>query len=152
MSTSTDRIEKQTLLRAPRSRVWQALTDTQQFGAWFGARLDNGFAVGRRVTGSITIPNYEHVKFDVVVERMDAERTFAYRWHPYAVKPDTDYSPEPMTLVEFTLEDTPDGATRLTVVESGFDQLPPGRRDEAFRMNSGGWEGQLRNVQRHAEG
>jgi uncharacterized protein YndB with AHSA1/START domain len=85
---------------------------------------------------------------EVVVERMVPERLFSYRWHPFAVDKTTDYSHEPPTLVEFRLEDAP-GGTRLTVVESGFDRLPPERRDEAFRMNEGGWAEQMTNIERH---
>jgi uncharacterized protein YndB with AHSA1/START domain len=149
--TSTDRIEKQVLLRAPRSRVWRALTDAEQFGTWFRAKLETGFAVGQRAVGKITYPGYEHLSFEAVVERMEAEHLFAFRWHPYAIDPKVDYSNEPMTLVEFRLEEV-EGGTLLTVVESGFDRLPAARRDEAFRMNNQGWMGQTENIRRHVEG
>ena len=149
--TQTDRIEKTTLLRAPLARVWRALTRAEEFGTWFRVRLDGPFAVGRRLTGKVTYPGYEHVTFEVQVERMDAERLFSFRWHPHPVDPEVDYSVEPTTLVEFHLAEEA-GGTRLTVVESGFDRLPIGRRDEAFRMNSGGWEEQLGNVARHVGG
>ena len=150
-TTSSDRIEKQILLRAPKSRVWRALTDADEFGAWFLVKLEQGFAVGRRVTGKITYPGYEHMTFEVTVERMDAERLFALRWHPYAVDPTVDYSKEPTTLIEFRLEEAADG-TLLTVVESGFDGIPAERRAEAYRMNAQGWAEQLENIQRHVEG
>jgi uncharacterized protein YndB with AHSA1/START domain len=146
--TDTDRIEKTLVLRAPRARVWRALTDAEQFGTWFRAKLETGFAVGKPATGRITYPGYEHLKFEVHVERMDAEQLFSFRWHPYAVDPAVDYAGEPWTLVEFRLEEVPEG-TRLTVVESGFDKLPKQRRDEAFRMNSQGWEEQMQNIRRH---
>jgi len=146
--TSTDRIEKTIELRAPVARVWRALTDAREFGAWFRVELEDGFAVGATVRGRITYPGYEHLRMEVRVERMDRERLFAFRWHPAAVDPGVDYTAEPTTLVEFRLEPTTDG-TRLTVVESGFDRLPAGRRDEAFRMNEGGWAEQMRNIERH---
>ena len=151
MSSTTDRIEKQVMLRAPKSRVWRALTNADEFGAWFRVKLSSGFAVGKTVTGRVTYPGYEHVTFSVNVERMDAERLFSLRWHPAAVDPKVDYSKEPTTLVEFRLEEVKDG-TMLTVVESGFDRIPAGRRDEAFRMNSEGWAIQMENIQRHVEG
>jgi uncharacterized protein YndB with AHSA1/START domain len=150
-ATSPDRIEKQILLRAPRARVWRALTDAGEFGSWFGVQFPGGFAVGKSVTGRITSAGYEHLTMEVMVERMDAERLFSFRWHPHAVDPKADYSTEPTTLVEFRLEDAP-GGTLLTVTESGFDRLPPGRRDEAFRMNSEGWATELENIQRHVAG
>ena len=150
-TTSSDRIEKQILLRTSKSRVWRALTNAKEFGTWFRVKLDGDFAVGKRVAGQITYPGYEHLNMEVTVERMDDERLFSFRWHPYAVDPTVDYSTEPTTLVEFRLEEAP-GGTRLTVVESGFDRLPAGRRDEAFRMNSEGWAIQMENVQRHVAG
>jgi len=149
--SDTDRIEKTIVLRAPRTRVWRALTDAEQFGSWFRAKLETPFAVGKRATGRITHPGFEHLKFEVDVERMDAEQLFSFRWHPYAIDSKVDYSKEPSTLVEFRLEEVAEG-TRLTVVESGFDRLPPERRDEAFRMNSAGWAEQMENVRRHVAG
>ena len=149
--TSTDRIEKQIVLRAPKSRVWRALTDAREFGTWFRVKLEGQFAVGQRIRGKITYPGYEHVTMDVTVERMDQERLFSFRWHPGAVDPKVDYSSEPATLVEFRLEEA-EGGTRLTVVESGFDKLPPERRTVAFRQNEQGWAIQMENIKRHVDG
>jgi uncharacterized protein YndB with AHSA1/START domain len=149
--TQTDRIERSIQLRAPRSRVWRALTQAEEFGTWFRVKLDGPFAVGQRVTGRVTYPGYEHVTFEMTIERMDPEQLFSLRWHPAAVDPEVDYNKEPTTLVEFRLADAP-GGTALTVVESGFDKLPPTRRDEAFRMNSGGWEIQMQNIEQHVSG
>ena len=59
-----------------------------------------------------------------------------------------DYSAEPTTLVEFRLEQSA-GGTLLTMVESGFDQIPLHRRAEAFRMNDGGWTAQMTNIDQH---
>jgi len=146
--TSTDRIEKQILLKAPRSRVWRAITDSREFGSWFGVSLEGSFVVGQTVKGRITAPGYSHLTVSVLVERMEAERLFAYRWHPYAIDPKVDYSSEPLTLVEFRLEEER-GGTRLHIVESGFDSVPANRRAEAFRMNEGGWQEQLDNVRKH---
>ncbi len=147
---STDRIEKQVLLRSPVSRVWRALTDAAEFGSWFRVKLETGFAVGKTATGNITHPGYEHLRFEALVERMDTERLFSFRWHPYAVEPKVDYSKEPTTLVEFRLEEKK-GGTLLTVVESGFDRIPVERRALAFRMNAGGWTAQVENIRRHVE-
>ena len=149
MNTSTDRIERSILLKAPRARVWRALTQAEEFGAWFGVRLQGKtFAAGTRVRANITHPGYEHVLFDIHVERMEPQRLFSWRWHPAPIEKDRDYSAEPTTLVVFELEDAP-GGTLLRVVESGFDQVPPARRLEAFRLNSGGWEAQMENIEKH---
>jgi uncharacterized protein YndB with AHSA1/START domain len=146
--TSTDRIEKQVFLKAPRSRVWRAVVDADEFGAWFGVRLQGAFAEGVTIRGQITYPGYEHVTMEMRVERIEPERYFAYRWHPYAIDPAVDYSSEPTTLVEFTLEEA-EGGTRLTILESGYDRVPLARRAEAFRMNEQGWSEQTRNIERH---
>ncbi|ODA68166.1 hypothetical protein A7A08_01337 [Methyloligella halotolerans] len=146
----SDRIEKSIEIEAPVSRVWEALTDHEKFGAWFKVRLDGPFVPGEVSTGNITYPGYEHLRWESVVTAMEPERYFAMTWHPYAIDPDRDYSAETPTLIEFTLEPT-DGGTRLKVVESGFDELPPERRDEAFRMNEGGWAQQVENVKAYVE-
>lgn len=148
--TASDRIVKTIDIRAAPARVWRALTDFREFGRWFRVSLESPFVPGRTTRGRITAPGYEHLVMEVVVQAMEAERLFSFHWHPYAVDPEADYSKEPPTLVEFRLEKTASG-TRLTVTESGFDRLPAGRRDEAFRMNSGGWEQQVRNIRDHAE-
>jgi uncharacterized protein YndB with AHSA1/START domain len=148
---NTDRIEKQIVLRAPVSRVWRALTDATEFGTWFRVKLNGDFAVGQPIAGHVTYAGYEHLKFEVTVERMDPERLFSFRWHPYAIDEKVDYAKEPTTLVEFRLDAVSEG-TRLTVVESGFDRIPVKRRAEAYRMNEGGWAEQMENVKRHVEG
>ena len=146
--TTTDRIEKTITLRAPRSRVWRALTVAEEFGEWFRVKLEGPFVEGATVRGRITHPGYEHLTMEIMVERVDPERYFAYRWHPYAIDPGVDYSKEPTTLVEFRLEDAA-GGTVLTLTESGFDRIPLSRRAEAFRMNDNGWSEQLKNIERH---
>ena len=145
---TSDRIEKQITLRAPRSRVWRALTTAEEFGTWFGVVLDGAFGPKSSLSGRITTKGYEHLLFQLEVQSIEPEHYFSYRWHPYAIDPNIDYSLEPMTLVEFRLEETKEG-TRLEVIESGFDHIPLARRAEAFRMNSGGWEAQLKNIERY---
>jgi uncharacterized protein YndB with AHSA1/START domain len=144
----TDRIMKKVLLRASRSRVWRALTTPEEFNAWFGVKLEGAFAKGATVRGHITHPGYEHVTMEILVERIEPEEHFAFRWHPAAIDAGADYSHEPTTLVEFRLDET-DGGTVLTLVESGFDRIPLSRRAEAFRMNDGGWTEQMKNIERH---
>jgi len=146
MAGETDRIQKQILLRAPRSRVWRALSDAKEFGAWFRVELQGPFAPGSRLRGNVTHPGYEHLKFELEVERMEPERLLSWRWHPAAIDPEVDYSKEPTTLVVFELSAAKEG-TLLKVVESGFDRLPPARRADAFRMNEDGWGKQLSNIE-----
>ena len=146
----TDRIEKSIAIAAPVERVWRALTDHEELGAWFRVKLDGPFALGEVSRGRITYSGYEHLKWEARVVAMEEPRLFAFTWHPYAVDPDKDYSADPQTRVEFRLAPAGDG-TNLTVIESGFDALPAERRDEALRMNTGGWETQVKNVKAHAE-
>jgi uncharacterized protein YndB with AHSA1/START domain len=146
----SDRIEKTVDINAPVERVWRALTDYREFGAWFRVMLESPFVPGEVARGNITYPGFEHVVMTVKVTRMEAPSHFAFTWHPYAIEPDVDYSAETPTLVEFRLEPTLNG-TRLTVVESGFDAVPAHRRAEAFRMNEGGWAEQMENVKAHVE-
>jgi uncharacterized protein YndB with AHSA1/START domain len=146
---SSDRIEKEIVLRAPRPRVWRAITDSQEFGTWFGARFEGPF-VPNTVCRGVIAPTkvdadvaraqqpYASFPIEMSIERMEPERLFSFRWHPYAVDPKVDYSAEPMTLVEFALEDAP-GGTRLRITESGFDRIPLERRASAFTANEGGW-------------
>jgi len=151
MTTSTDRIEKQVLLRAPRARVWRAITDVREFGTWFQAKLEGDFREGATVRGRVTSAGYEHVPLEIMIERIEPERLLAYRWRPYAIDPSVDYSNEPTTLVEFRLEDAP-GGTRVTIVESGFDRVPIARRAEAYRAHDGGWVEQAENLRKYVGG
>ena len=145
-STSTDRIQKQILLNAPRARVWHALTDSREFGAWFQAVFTEPFTKGSIVSARITHPGYEHIRMKFVIDRIEPEQRFSYRWHPHAIDMDQDYSKEPMTLVEFTLA-VQDGGTLLTVTESGFDRIPIARRADALKGNDEGWAGQMKAVE-----
>ena len=146
----SDQIEKTIELNAPVDRVWRALTDHNEFGEWFRVKLDSPFQPGKVSTGRITIPGFEHVKWNATVKRMEAPSVFSFTWHPYAVDTAVDYSDETPTLVEFRLEPSAKG-TRLIVVESGFDAVPSHRRLEAFRMNDGGWSAQIKNIKAHVE-
>ncbi len=148
----TDRIEKRIVVRAPRDRVWRALSVAREFGAWFGVDFRGAaFAPGATVRGRLTVPGYEHLTMEIVIDRMEAGSLLSFRWHPYAVDPNQDYSQEPATLVTFELHDAPEG-TLVTVVESGFDRIPLQRRAEAFRMNDQGWAAQMKAIDAHVAG
>jgi len=149
MHTSTDRIERKILLKAPRSRVWRAVSNAEEFGAWFGVDFKGkAFAAGLPMKGRITYPGYEHLVMEVFIERIVPERLLSWRWHPAAIDPAVDYSPEPTTLVVFELQDV-EGGVELSVVESGFDSIPAARRATAFRLNTSGWDEQLVNIEKH---
>ena len=142
----SDRIEKRIELKAPVSRVWRALTDYREFGEWFRVKIEGPFKPGEVSRGQVTYPGYEHLKWEAIVQKMEPERLFSFTWHPAGIDPKKDYSKETPTLVEFKLEKTANG-TLLVVVESGFGKIPADRRLEAFRMNEGGWETQMKNIE-----
>jgi uncharacterized protein YndB with AHSA1/START domain len=148
-SPVADRIQKSVEISAPPARVWRAIIDPEEFAAWFGIAIDRPFAAGVRVRGTLVGSTVDAavaqaqrphagVTFDLVVEQVQPGRRLAFRWHPGAVDPAVDYEREPMTLVEFVLEEIP-GGTRVTVIESGFDALPSSRRAQAFTGNEQGW-------------
>jgi uncharacterized protein YndB with AHSA1/START domain len=159
MSKSTDRIEKKVLLRAPLKRVWSALSDSREFGSWFGAKFSGPFTPGAIVRGSIepttvdatvaaTQKPYAGKPFEITIDRIEPERVFSFRWHPFAVEPGVDYSKEPTTLIVFELSAVPEG-TMLTIVESGFDGIPLARREKAFTMNDQGWTMQATLIEKY---
>ncbi len=156
---STDRIEKKILLRAPRKRVWRALSDSAEFGTWFGMKFDGSFTPGARVRGVISPTKvdaevgqaqkqYEGFPFEITIEQMEAERLLSFRWHPSAVDRKVDYSAEPTTLVSFAMEDAA-GGVMLTVTESGFDRIPLERRAKAFSSNERGWSMMVKVIEKY---
>src|ERR1700730_6510406 len=156
---STDRIEKKALLHAPLQRVWSALTDSTEFGTWFGMKFEGPFVPGALMRG-VLVPtkvnadvakaqrNYEGLAVEITIEKMEPERLFSFRWHPYAIERDVDYTKEPTTLIVFVLEETKDGVM-LTVTESGFDQIPLARRVRAFTANEQGWGMALKLIEEY---
>lgn len=166
-----EKIEKHVVLRAPRARVWRAITNTAEFGQWFGIELHGEFEVGKVVTGTfakgideqaimerqrelgVAVSGVRHLESRFVfctVERIVPENYFSFRWIPYGIDAEVNPESEPTTLVEFKLADSPEG-TLLIIIESGFERVPEHRRQRAFRMNEGGWTAQLVNIERYVE-
>lgn len=146
--TGAFRVEKDVTLDAPRTRVWRALTDVEQFDSWFGLALTAPFVAGTAVSWQLKIRGYEHVTLTLWIESMEPEHRFAFRWHPYALEAGVDYAAEPTTPMTFTLDDA-EGGTRLRIVEAGFDAIPESRGANAFAMNTGGWNGQAENIRKY---
>jgi uncharacterized protein YndB with AHSA1/START domain len=159
MLVNSDRIEKKIFLKAPRERVWRAISDPSHYGAWFGVQIDGPFVAGKEAIGRI-VPTQADAEvarlqepcrgmpWHIVVDRLEPMTLFSFRWHPYAIDPNRDYSKEPMTLVTFELADA-EGGTLLTVTESGFDQIPADRRTKAIEANNGGWARQTRLIEKY---
>jgi uncharacterized protein YndB with AHSA1/START domain len=146
---SEDRIEKQILIRAPRGRVWRAITSEKEFSEWFGVQITGEFAPGARCRMTTTHKDHAGIVFYVTIEKMEPERLFSWRWHPGMPDPGVDYSKEPTTLVVFELNEV-EGGTLVTVLESGFDQISLTRRAGVFQDNTKGWELQLASLERYA--
>lgn len=158
--TTPDRIVKSVVLRAPQSRVWRAISDAEAFGRWFGVAFDGSFAAGKSMTGKI-VPTtvdaeiaksqepYTGTAFEVVIDRIEPERLFSFRWHPFAIDPKVDYAHEEKTLVVFEVEAIDEESTRVTITESGFDKIPLARRAQAFTSNEGGWEAQSKLLEKY---
>ena len=141
---TTDRIERKIVLNAPRERVWRALTTESAFAEWFGVKvLDGKFQAGARVKMTTANPGcqYTGIEFSLTVEKLEPPRFFSWRWSPGQ----TLGKNEPLTLVEFALEETPAG-TLLTITESGFDRISLDLRAKAFEENSGGWDQQAKSL------
>lgn len=156
---SSDRIVKTVVLRASRQRVWQAITDSKSFGAWFGVELDGPFVANKETTGRI-VPTqvdadvakhqeaFRGVPWRARVDRIEPMKLFSFYWHPYAVDPAADLVNEPMTLVTFELQDVKEGIL-LTITESGFENLPAARRAQSFESNDIGWGHQIRLIDKY---
>lgn len=145
---TSDRIEKVTVLRAPRSRVWQALSNRKEFAKWFGIEFNGEFSPHARLEGKVTTPGYENLRAEITVERVEPEWLLSWRWHPSATDPKKDYSKEPTTLVSLVLSDVT-GGTQLSISESGFDNIPAVRREEAYEGDNSGWSQQIDSITRY---
>ena len=146
-----NRIERTIDINAPVERVWRALTDETEFGTWFRLSLHGPFEVGKVTVGEVTFPGHEGAPFWARVEDMTKPRHFSFIWPmDETVAPDDPQLAGKVTLVEFELEPI-DSGTRLTVRESGFENLPENRRLQVFRDNQGGWDVQTMNIKKFVE-
>jgi uncharacterized protein YndB with AHSA1/START domain len=137
------------------------VSDSAEFGSWFGVHFEGPFVPHEPLIGKI-VPTtadpeiaksqkpYEGTPFEIVVDRIEPQRLFSFRWHPYAVDKSVDYATETPTLVVFELEEVASG-TQLTITESGFDAIPVARRAKAFTMNEGGWSAQMKLIEKHLD-
>jgi uncharacterized protein YndB with AHSA1/START domain len=129
-----DRIERTIEIAHPPARVWAALTTADGLSAWFGQQA----AIDLRPGGSASMNFSGSHTADMRVERVEEPTVFGFTWHIYGLPEDDPRR----TYVEFTLE--PAGAgTRLTVVESGFAQLPEEAHRTAYDGNTRGWASEL---------
>jgi uncharacterized protein YndB with AHSA1/START domain len=138
-----DRIERTITLAHPPERVWQALTTAEGLGAWFGNKAE----VDLRVGGTATLTWDNGDTATLTIERVECPRVFAYTWPIYGLPADDPRR----TYVEFALEPTGSGTT-LTMVETGFGQLPEADHKTAFSGNTDGWTSELGELVAYLDG
>ncbi|MGK4591029.1 SRPBCC domain-containing protein [Amycolatopsis sp. w19] len=129
-----DRIERTVEIAHSPAKVWAALTTAEGLGTWFG----NQASIDLRPGGDAEMKWDEGHKAIMRVERVEEPEIFGFTWNIYGL-PDDDPR---RTYVEFTLAPN-GGGTRLTVVETGFSQLPDDVHQVAFEGNTKGWAAEL---------
>lgn len=129
-----DRIERVVQLGHPPAKVWAALTTAEGLGTWFGQQA----SIDLRVGGTAQMSWDSGDKAELRIELVEEPTTFGFTWHIYGLPEDDPRR----TYVEFTLEPV-DTGTRLTVVESGFAQLPDDAYRKAYDGNTEGWAAEL---------
>jgi uncharacterized protein YndB with AHSA1/START domain len=144
------RIDRAVEIQAPPERVWRALTDASELAEWMQVQLDRQFAVGHEVWMTSTNAAYAGHRFRVHIVEMTPPRRLVWKWHPGEVDPNVDYSKEPQTIVTFTLEASGRG-TKLSVAETGFDEISLARRAKVYGDNVQGWVEVVALLQRHVE-
>ncbi|MGH9142798.1 MAG: SRPBCC family protein [Vicinamibacterales bacterium] len=145
-----NRIDRTIDVNAPLDRVWRVLTTTADLSAWFKVSIEGDIAAGAEVWMTSLYPGHEGQRFLVRITEMTPPRRFAWQWHPGAVDPAVDYSREPWTTVTFILE--PSGAgTRLSMSETGFNEISLARRAKVFKDNTQGWGEVMVWIQTYAE-
>lgn len=144
------RIDRDIEIAAPPERVYRALTDARELSAWFQVTIDGDITPGGDVWMTSVMPGHAGQRFRVTFLELTAPHTVVWCWHPGEVDPAVDYSKEPRTTVRFTLEAAP-GGTRVTVAETGFDEIALARRAKVYGDNEQGWTEVLVWLRGHAE-
>src|SRR3954452_9623196 len=129
-----DRIERTLELSHSPEKVWQALTTAEGLGTWFG----NSAEVDLRIGGIATLSWTSGDTATLTIERLEEPHVFGYTWHINGLPAEDPRR----TYVEFTLSPAA-GGTTLTMVESGFAQLPDEQYKTAFGGNNTGWDSEL---------
>ena len=129
-----DRIERSVDIAHPPAKVWAALTTAEGLGTWFG----DAATIDLRPGGEAKMTWTSGDKASMRIERVEEPAVFGFTWGIFGL-PDDDPR---RTYVEFTLVPVGSG-TRLTVIESGFAQLPEDNHRKAFDGNTEGWASEL---------
>ncbi len=142
-----DSIERKITIRAPKERVYSAITDPKQIVSWFPDTIDGTLEIG----ATPTIDFGKEYKFQILIVAANPHDYFAYRWVPANADGSVGFKGDvlafPNTLVEFRLADDPIG-TALTLTESGFSTLPAAVAEKQLEENSGGWDYMLDRLEK----
>jgi uncharacterized protein YndB with AHSA1/START domain len=144
------RVDRAIEIQAPPESVWRALTTKEELSAWFHVTIDGEIAAGQEIWMTMLHEQYAGIRFSVNIVELTPPSRFVWQWHPGAVDPNVDYGREPRTTVTFALEPCPAG-TRLSVAETGFDQISLDRRAKVHQDNTQGWAEVVVWIRNHAE-
>lgn len=144
------KINRSIEIQASPERVWQSLTDPRELSAWFQVSIEGSMEPGKEVWMTSQTGDCNGRRFCVRIVEMSPPRRFVWKWHPGAVDAAVDYSREPLTTVTFTLEPV-GSATRLSVSETGFDEVSLARRAKVYHDNFQGWAEVLVWLKDHVE-
>src|SRR2546425_8048568 len=116
-------IKREIVIDAPVAKVWEHITDPQKIAGWL---MPNDFEA---TVGKKFFLECEHQgKMSCVVKEVVPYQKLVYSFQPKTIKIET--------LVTITL--AKEGkTTRLTLVHSGWDALPPAEQDLANNYDNG---------------
>ena len=137
-TVTQDEIRSEFLVRAARDRVWWALTTEEGWTGWFSNAVEGKFEAGETLVMEFT----GYGKGEAHLTTVDPQDCLAFRWHPGDAEMDGKAPDSEMTLVTFDLADHAEG-TWVTMVESGFTNIPEERRFRCISGNTEGWDWEL---------
>ena len=136
-----DEVRRDLEIRAPRQRVWAALTEPEQLLRWFPTKRAE---IDLRPGGDAVL-EWDEAVAEAVVDVVEPPGRFAFRWRPAGLG-------RPFTTVSITLEELGDGAsTRVRLVESGFASLPDQIETQSQKGNDEGWAHELQELKEYVE-
>ncbi len=133
-------VERSIWIAASRERVWDAITNPEQVGAWFSPGT-HWRSTGVKVGGTLSVydPETNSDLFTQVIEVVDAPSQLVTR-----------AADAPFTTTWLLAEEK--SGTRLTLIYAGYEHLPEGERQPSMDENSGGFGMMLENLKAQVEG
>lgn len=134
-----DEIRRQIQVKAPRERVWTALTDPAELLRWFpttACEFDPTPGAPARFV-------WDEGGDEAIVEEVEPLARLVDRWRPLG-------SDRPYTTVTIELTDADDG-TLVTLTERGFSSLPDQIHEQSYEGNDAGWRDELEELRAYLE-